>query len=275
MNAYSTGVIGRHNVVLAHMPGIGIGSAASVASCCKISFPNITLALVVGVCGIVPSGLGEGERVLGDVVISDGVVLYHFGEQMAGYFERKDTVNDSIGRPNSEIRATLAKLKGLRGRKRLNNLMAQHIGVLQQEPLLAAHYPGKIHDTLFEASYKHADKDIPCNQSGCNGGIVVRQRLLPSRNDPLPIVHFGLVASGDCVMKSGEDRDKIAQREGVIAFEMEGGGAWDSFPCLVIKGACDYADGHMNKLWRTYAAATAAACLKGFLESWVLPEGVY
>jgi hypothetical protein len=31
-NAYTTGVIGSHNVVLAYMPGIGKGSAASVAS---------------------------------------------------------------------------------------------------------------------------------------------------------------------------------------------------------------------------------------------------
>jgi nucleoside phosphorylase len=46
---------------------------------------------------------------------------------------------------------------------------------------------------------------------------------------------------------------------------MEGAGVWDIFPCVVIKGACDYADSHKNKVWQRYAAATAAACMKAFL----------
>lgn len=33
----------------------------------------------------------------------------------------------------------------------------------------------------------------------------------------------------------------------------------DSFPCLVIRGICDYADSHKNKIWQPYAALTAAA----------------
>ena len=39
----------------------------------------------------------------------------------------------------------------------------------------------------------------------------------------------------------------------------------DSFPCLVIRGICDYADSHKNKLWQPYAAATAAAYAKELL----------
>ncbi|GAB1319048.1 hypothetical protein MFIFM68171_09258 [Madurella fahalii] len=70
------------------------------------------------------------------------------------------------------------------------------------------------------------------------------------------------------------DRDAIARQEGVIGFEMEGAGVWDSFPCVVIKGACDYADSHKTKRFQRYAAATAAACMKAFLDHWVptLPE---
>lgn len=73
-------------------------------------------------------------------------------------------------------------------------------------------------------------------------------------------------------MKSGQDRDEIAAREGVIAFEMEGAGVWDNFPCVVIKGVCDYADSHKNKDWQKYAAATAAACMKAFLEQWIVAD---
>jgi nucleoside phosphorylase len=54
----------------------------------------------------------------------------------------------------------------------------------------------------------------------------------------------------------------------VICFEMEAAGLMDSFPCLVVRGICDYADSHKNKVWQPYAAATAAAfatVLLGFI----------
>ncbi|KAL2138505.1 hypothetical protein VTI28DRAFT_6655 [Corynascus sepedonium] len=119
-NAYSTGAIGCHNVVLAHMPGTGKTSAAVVAANCRTSFPNIRLALVVGVCSVVPfcsGGAGEAaEIVLGDVIVSDGVVQYDFGRQLPEEFVSKDTLVDALGRPNAEIRTLLAKLKVLRNR---------------------------------------------------------------------------------------------------------------------------------------------------------------
>jgi hypothetical protein len=57
-------------------------------------------------------------------------------------------------------------------------------------------------------------------------------------------------------MKSGQHRDKIARKEKVIGFKMEGVGVWDNVPCIIIKGVCDYADSHKSKLWQAYAAAT-------------------
>lgn len=81
-NAYSTGAIGRHNVVLAHMSGMGKASAAAVAANCRASFPNIKLAVVVGICGVVPSSSGGVEIVLGDVIVSDGVIQYDLGRRL-------------------------------------------------------------------------------------------------------------------------------------------------------------------------------------------------
>ncbi|SCO47763.1 uncharacterized protein FFMR_08831 [Fusarium fujikuroi] len=69
-------------------------------------------------------------------------------------------------------------------------------------------------------------------------------------------------------MKSGEDRNRIAAAEGIIAFKIEGAGVWDVFPSIVIKGACNYADSHKSKAWQRYSAATAAACAKAFLSFW-------
>src|SRR5437762_9820089 len=63
-NAYTTGTIGCHNVVLAHMPGIGKGTAASVASSFRSSFEGIKLGLVVGICGGVPTGTDDEKEIL-------------------------------------------------------------------------------------------------------------------------------------------------------------------------------------------------------------------
>ncbi|KAF4433445.1 Kinesin light chain [Fusarium acutatum] len=267
-NAYSTGVIGRFNVVLAYMPGMGKVNAATVAANCGKSFPNIKLALVVGICGIVPFSPTKDEIILGDVIISNGVIQYDFGRQLPERLIRKDTLLDVPGRPNLEIRGVLAKLKGLRHRRQLSAKIESFLDVLLQDPELHAEYPGSTEDKLFEATYRHGDDQRSCKQDECKGDLVKRNRLLTTDVPPKPVVHFGLMASGDTIMKSGEDRDRIASTEDVIAFEMEGAGVWDSFPCIIIKSGCDYADSHKSKIWQRYAAATAAACAKAFLGFW-------
>lgn len=51
-----------------------------------------------------------------------------------------------------------------------------------------------------------------------------------------------------------------------VCFEMEAVGIMSSFPSLVIRGICDYGDERKNDRWQKYAAATAAAFAKEFLE---------
>ena len=46
---------------------------------------------------------------------------------------------------------------------------------------------------------------------------------------------------------------------------MEAAGLMNSFPCLVIRGICDYADSHRNDRWQAYAAGAAAAYAKELL----------
>jgi nucleoside phosphorylase len=79
------------------------------------------------------------------------------------------------------------------------------------------------------------------------------------------VVHYGLIASGNQVMRHGGTRDRLRRELDVLCFEMEAAGLMDRFPCLVIRGICDYADSHKNKCWQAYAAATAAAYAKELL----------
>lgn len=289
-NTYTTGRMGQHDIVLVHMPGMGKGSAATVASSARMSFVGIKLALVVGVCGGVPfasKNNQQTEMILGDVVISNGVIEYDFGAQYPDGFNRKSDVKDTLGRPNRDIRGFLAKLETSRTRKQLELKLSEYVDHDLQRT--SAMYPGVKQDILYESSYRHKHRnssgctctsnhpsqDMVCSKAlkedcevvGCGGNSMPRKRL-QVKERPKPIVHVGKVASADTVMKSGEHRDIIAKREDIVAFEMEGAGVWDILPCVIIKGICDYADCHKHKRWQRYAAMTAASCTKAFLEYW-------
>jgi nucleoside phosphorylase len=89
---------------------------------------------------------------------------------------------------------------------------------------------------------------------------------LPRESEEEVVVHYGTIASGNRVIKSAVERDRIsAELGGVLCFEMEAAGLMNNFPCLVIRSICDYADSHRNKKWQAYAAATAAAYAKEVL----------
>ncbi|KAN0070591.1 hypothetical protein V8E54_011460 [Elaphomyces granulatus] len=249
-NAYSTGMIGHHNVVLVHMPNMGKVAAATAAACLCASFQGIQLALVVGVCGAAPFGKQPGEDILlGDVVISEGLIQYDLGRQFPdNRFVQKDTPRDNLPRPGPKIRAALAKLQTEQGRSWLQNKTSENLRILRQKLGDVVKYPGTTEDRLFKPTYRHKHYDplecVICASDGrdnvCNKAIemscqqlkcderewVLRAQPIQSSN---PLIHFALVASGDTVMKSGEDRDDIAAR-GAIAFEMEGAGVWGSFP---------------------------------------------
>ena len=295
-NAYTTGRIGRHDVVVVHMPSMGKVSAASVAQGLKSSFQNIRLALVVGICGGVPYTSG-GKRLvfLGDVIISKSLVQYDFGRRYDSVFEAKGSTQGGSGKQSAEIRSSLAKLETNHHRRQLERRCLEHL----QQSLPRSTYPGSEKDILFHAASLHRHHragechtclsdpssricasaiESTCEELGCEEDSAAIQRVrsitrivandLTSAIEFQPSIHIGNMGSADTVMKSGTHRDEVAQRHNVIGFEMEGAGIWDFFDSLVIKAVCDYADSHKNKEWQLYAAATAAAATKAFLEQW-------
>ncbi|KIW62542.1 hypothetical protein PV04_10710 [Phialophora macrospora] len=298
-NAYTTGGIGQHNVVVVHMPSMGKVSAANVAQGLRSSFENIQLALVVGICGGVPYRRRNKQEIfLGDVVISQSLIQYDFGRQYPGSFEAKDSLQGGSGKPSAEIRSILAKLETSHHRHELEITTAKFVRDSQHK-LRGSVYPGPQKDKLFESTSLHRHRsdgechiclsedathicahalESSCEDLGCEAsGVLRRARIKNGIVPPAqsawqcyypPSIHIGNMGSGDTVMKSGTHRDEVAQKYDIIGFEMEGAGIWDFFPSLVIKAVCDYADSHKNKEWQSYAAVTAAAATKAFLKEW-------
>ncbi|KFA56527.1 hypothetical protein S40293_01031, partial [Stachybotrys chartarum IBT 40293] len=267
INSYSAGIIGSHNVILIHMDGPGKVNAATVATDCSRSFPNVELALLVGVCGVVPiAHESKEEIILGDIVLSDGIVQYDFGRRHPRGFVPTDRSIDAPGRKRKRIRGFINQLSSRTWRTVLEKQTNCHLLQIQKELGPMADYPGVTEDRLFDAMYEHRDMGRTCKDAGCQGTHI--RRLRHSKGLLQPAIHFGSIASGDTVMRCGKHRDEVARPRNILGFEMEGAGIWDSMPCVVIKGACDYADSHKTKEWQPYAAATAAACMKACLGHW-------
>ena len=135
-------------------------------------------------------------------------------------------------------------------------------------------------DVLFKANYAHASKSttdttaIPDNDDEDEEGeedkscrFCDRAKIV-KRNPREMCVFYGLIASGNQVIKDATFRDSLNKNlDGqVLCVEMEAAGLMNNFPCIVIRGICDYADSHKNKEWQEHAAAVAAAFGKELLE---------
>jgi NB-ARC domain len=121
-------------------------------------------------------------------------------------------------------------------------------------------YPTSEHDQLFNTIYDHPESEDTC--ATCDKTYLVDREPRTSNE---PQVHYGLIASGNQVMKHGPTRDRLAKEHSIICFEMEAAGLMNQLPCLAIRGICDYSDSHKNKQWQGYAALTAAAYAKVLL----------
>ncbi|RMJ17471.1 hypothetical protein CDV36_002872 [Fusarium kuroshium] len=258
-NAYDWGEVGQHNVVIASLPAgvYGTTSAAITASHLLSSLPHIRIGLLVGIGGGIPRP-GRDIR-LGDIVVSQpdgqngGVVQYDLGKaKINETWERKGSLN----MPPPVLLNALGKLQAeheIEDPKIMDLLQ----GLIRKYPRMKKHYvhQGEENDRLFSSDYEHYGGST-CD--ACDSSEEVER---PERETTDPEIHYGTVASGNTLVKDAAVRDIILQRVGeeCLCVEMEAAGLMNTFPCLVIRGICDYADSHKNDRWQRYAAATAAA----------------
>jgi nucleoside phosphorylase len=262
-NAYTFGRLGAHNVVVAVMPEMGNNAAATTATQLLNDFPSLRFGLLVGVgAGVPGSETGKDVR-LGDVVVGQptdtfgGVVQYDMGKKVAdGSFLRIGSLN----KPPEVLRGNVRKLQAQHHRvsSRISSYMAE---MMRRYPKMEENYqhPGPEEDRLFRSDYAHQGGSTCEN---CERGEMVARSL---RRDVEPRIFYGTIGSANVVVKDPVVRDQLKKNTGVLCLEMEAAGLMDSFPCLVVRGICDYADSHKNKRWQPYAATTAAAYMKELL----------
>ncbi|CAG7566001.1 unnamed protein product [Fusarium equiseti] len=263
-NHYTLGRVGRHNVVIAVLPDneYGKSSAAGVARDMMHSFPNVRIGLMVGIGGGAP---GKHDIRLGDVVVSSGtnnggVLGYDFGKNRQGHdFQMTGFLNQ----PPTLLRTAMSGLKA-RYERRGHRISQTVDEILKNNKRLQKKYkqPEIATDQLFKSEVTHSSScKTACRYDEAN--LVSRHER--DEDEDYPVIHYGLIASADTLMKNAIARDRLSEAHGILCFEMEAAGLMNHFPCLVIRGICDYSDSHKNKKWQGYAAMVAAAYAKDLL----------
>lgn len=265
-NSYTWGRIGEHNVVIASLEAgmYGTTPAATTANSLLSLFPQVRFGLLVGIGGGIPSAARDIR--LGDVAVSQpgsftgGVIQYDLAKaNAAGKVERKDFLN----KPPQVLLKALPNLQAKHKRKTfgipgiLKSMEDQNPGMFVSEPGEPGYeFQGVENDHLFDPSCEHVS-GIGC--SGCDMRKVLKRD--PRRRPDVPKVHYGIIASGNTLVKDAASCERLLGHLecDCICYEMEAAGLMNTFPCLVIRGICDYAGSHKNDRWQAYAAATAAA----------------
>lgn len=285
-NDYTLGRIGSHNVVISVLPlgDQGAAAAAVVAEGLCRCFPNVRFGVIVGVGGGVSGfswglntsrGIGAcGKDVrLGDVVVSiplngrSGVVQYEYEFGDDGARTEKESVKvKAVGFLDQPPHVLRSAVSGLDTQYEMDghSLKESVDEVLAKRPRLKRKYkrPDPESDRLYKSDFVHSGD---CSSTANADNCLLRNPRLEDEDDP--VIHYGSIASSNQVMNNALIRDKLGQEKDILCFETEAAGLMNNFPCLVIRGICDYADSHYEEYveWRGYAAMIAAAYAKDLL----------
>lgn len=285
-NAYTLGSIGKHNIAIACLPEgrYGNNAAATAAAHMVSAFPSLRFGLMVGIGGGIPSN----KIRLGDVVVSKpdscfpGVVQWDLGKiEQGNIIEHTGSLNN----PPTALLTSLAKLGTKREME--GSQIPNHLSAMGEKwPNLVAKYTqsASLRDNLFADDCPHIqdpstndvlqetqtrDTETEEDESeeetiDCKFCDMTKAR---KRKPRATRIHYGLIASGNMVIKDAQFRNQLNEKfsNKILCVEMEAAGLMNDFPCLVIRGICDYADSHKNKAWQEYAAAVAAAFAKELL----------
>ncbi|KAM3513179.1 hypothetical protein MY11210_003204 [Beauveria gryllotalpidicola] len=273
VNVYTWGRMGEHNIIIASLPAgvYGTTSAATTASSLLASLPSIRVSLLVGIGGGIARPDEDHDIRLGDVVVSQpdgttgGVCQYDLIKAKSGDSRE---CKGFLGRPPTVLLNALASIQAEHERKD-SKVPCFLQEMLEKNPKMGRRSkknPGYCHqgfdnDRFFKSPCSHVPGP-DCR--GCDAADEVHRH---PRDTTDPDIHYGIIASGNTLIKDAAARDRILADVGedCICFEMEAAGLMNHFPCLVIRGICDYADSHKNDQWQRYASATAAAYAKELL----------
>jgi nucleoside phosphorylase len=254
-----------HTVILTMTTDAGTHAAASACGSLVASFPTVNTVVMSGIAAGVPDPRCPDRHVrLGDIVVAaHGVVDYRHVVQ--------DVHGDQLRQPFPRPSALLSRADRLLQ-------VEEYAGNRPWEKSL--NLPGR--NDLLDFRRPAGETDVVRDQLDPDRPIPHPARRLSGHRRGAPKVHRGRIGSADVSMRSAEERDVLATRYGLLAFEMEGAGIGNGsflngLDWFMVRGISDYGDGYASLQWRRYASLAAAAYVRSLLEATppTAPRGGY
>jgi nucleoside phosphorylase len=270
-NVYSTGAIRGHKIVVATLPDgkYGVTQATSVIDNMIRSFPNLRCCFMVGIGGGAPSS--QHDIRLGDVVVSKpygrsgGIIQWDHGKATQG---QPFLITQHLNEPPSLLLSAIGKLAQdyELDEHPLHNMIEEVLKNKSGQFKAKYKRPDDSSDRLYRSDVIHpSDTHSKCELVCGTEVSKLVERSTRVAGAGVAEIYHGIIASGSSLMKDATVRDRLSKEEGVLCFETEAAGLMNQFPCMVIRGICDYSDSHKNDDWQRYAAMIAAAYTKEIL----------
>jgi nucleoside phosphorylase len=254
-----------HTVILLLSADVGTHAAADACGSLVAAFPSVNAIVMAGIAAGVPQPRYPDRHVrLGDVVVAtSGIVDYrHVVQGVQG-----DELRQPFPRPSALLSRAdrMLEVDEYAGKRPWE----KGLELSGRDDLLGFRRPADETDVLRD--HLDAERVIPHPA-----------RRLSGHRRGLPKVHRGRIGSADVSMRSPEERDVLAARYGLLAFEMEGAGIGNGsflngLGWFMVRGISDYGDGYASTQWRRYASVVAAAYVRSLFETTAptAPRGGY
>nr|XP_002734237.1 PREDICTED: uncharacterized protein LOC100369615 [Saccoglossus kowalevskii] len=281
LNRYKLGSIGNKTIVITSLPVGMTGEEVSAVTATRLCdvFPSVKILYMVGIAGGVPNIQYDEEKAIqsikyirphvreGDVIVaypvkdsSPGFIQYDYGKIVSDI--ASENLKGNIKR-QTQIRLSP---EGLSAAREIKNEFETH----QSKPWIKT-----IENILRNRNKVNRLNQIrfqrPTDEERITASRIQHPEENILRSPGEPKVHFGILASANSVMRNSEIRDKLAEAENIIGFEMENAGiavatSLSSKECMFVRGVCDYSDEFKDKAWQYYASLAAAAVAKCLIE---------
>ncbi|EXK82698.1 hypothetical protein FOQG_12972 [Fusarium oxysporum f. sp. raphani 54005] len=217
-NTYALGTMGQHMIVAACLPSgeYGTNAAADAASNMRRTYHELEFCLLVGIGGGAPSP--ETDIRLGDVVVShptstsSGVIQYDRGKEYEG---NTFQLTGSLQGPPRCLRTAISALRSNPDLSS-NSLQPYLEDITRCIPYSSTtdySHPGQGNDHLFKAVCSTCLALGECIDAESH---VQRRARRPTDQ---PEIHYGLIASGNRVLKDAAARDRWAIEHGILCFK--------------------------------------------------------
>ena len=249
-NVYILDRIDDHHIVIAYLSKgrYDIVFVVNVAKDILRSFEFIRIELMIDIGEGAPSG--KYDIRLEDIVIDcsmkkkDDVVSYNFDKAVQDRkFERTNFLNSL----STILLIALIKLSADHERKSSHIIESIRLIIIKNSRLREKYqHPGAEHDRLYESNYTYREGDYECEIDYNSISSSLLRRLRRKLNSNKSMMHYDLIALANKLIKDVIARDRLIKEYNILCFEMKAAGLINNFPCVMIRGICDYLDSHKN-----------------------------